>query len=137
MKIFNISIRKFGIASALLWLSFLIYLPPCRYKSALLVQELTVEFVKSYSLLFLGVLSGVLMFYHYRLGKIIALILAIIVLFIRITALFPNTFQKLYGLYVVMFKQNPLMVIHNDVIFPLFMVFTILYCAINRKDENL
>jgi hypothetical protein len=136
MKIFTISIRNFGFVSVLLWLSFLIYLPPFQSVPHILEQELTLEFIKSYALLFFGVTSGVLMFYRYKIGKIIAIVLASIVLCLRVVALFPNVSQKSYALYVLMLQQKPIRVIHNDIILPLFMVFTVLYLLI-RKEEQL
>ena len=89
-------------------------------------------FVKAYGLLFLGVLSGVFMFYRYHFGRIIALILAVIVLYSKVASMFPNVSQRAYALYVLMLQHKPIMVIHNDVVFPLFMIFTILYLVGNK-----
>jgi hypothetical protein len=135
MKIFSISIRKFGVVSAALWASLLIYLPPFQSVPSTFGQELTMGFVKAYGLLFLGVLSGVFMFYRYHFGRIIALILAVIVLYSKVASMFPNVSQRAYALYVLMLQQKPIMVIHNDVILPLFMVFTILY-LMRKKIET-
>lgn len=135
MKIFSISIRKFGVVSAALWASLLIYLPPFQSVPSTFGQELTMGFVKAYGLLFLGVLSGVLMYYRYQFGRIIALFLAVIVLYSKVASMFPNVSQRAYALYVLMLQQKPIMVIHNDVILPLFMVFTILY-LMRKKIET-
>jgi hypothetical protein len=99
-------------------------------------QELTIAFAKAYGLLFLGILSGVLMFYRYQLGRVIALILAAIVLYSKVAALFPNVSQRSYALYVLMLQQKPIMVIHNDVVFPLFMIFTILYLLGSKMETR-
>ena len=136
MKIIAISIRKFGIVSAVLWASLLIYLPPFQPMPSTFHQELTSGFIKAYGLLLLGVLSGVLIFYRYQLGRIIALILAVIVLYSKVAALFPNVSQRVYALYVLMLKQNPLMVIHNDVLLPLFMAFTFFYLMKNKIEAS-
>jgi hypothetical protein len=75
------------------------------------------------------------MFYRYHFGRIIALILAVIVLYSKVASMFPNVSQRAYALYVLMLQQKPIMVIHNDVILPLFMVFTILY-LMRKKIET-
>ncbi len=136
MKIYSISIRKFAIASAVLWASLLIYLPPFQPVPGMFQRELTIGYIKAYGLLFFGVLSGVLMIYRYQLGRIIALILAIFVLYSKVAAMFPNISQRVYGLYVLMLKQRPFMVIHNDLIFPLFMVYTLLYLTRHKTETS-
>jgi hypothetical protein len=135
MKIFTISIRKFGLVSIFLWFSYLIYLPPFQSVPHLFRQELILEFVKSYALLYLGVMSGVLMFYHYKFGRIIAVVLASIVLCHRVVSLFPNVSQRFYAPYVLLLKQKPIVVIHNDIILPLFMVFTIIYLLMWKEEQ--
>lgn len=136
MKIYTIPIRTFGIASAVLWASLLIYLPPFQSVPNMFQRELMIGFIKAYGLLFFGVLSGVLMLYRYQLGRIIALILAVIVLYSKVAALFPNVSQRAYGLYVLMLKQRPFMVIHNDLIFPLFMAYTLYYLARHKTETS-
>lgn len=131
----KISIRNFSIASIILWVSFLVYLPPFKFMPSMVHQEIVVESLKAYGLLFFGILSGVLMLFRYKYGRILAFIIAFFVLYSKLVALFPNVSQKTYSLYVLMLKQSPIMVIHNDVLLPLFMVFTILY--ILKKTETL
>jgi hypothetical protein len=132
MKALMLSTRHFGIITVVLWASFLIYLPPFHTMPDMFRQELTFAFSKSYGLVIIGVASGLLILYRYQIGRIIALSLAVIIIFSRFTALFPNVSQKLYVNYVFMLQQKPFMVIHNDVILPLFMVFTIPFFMTNK-----
>jgi len=136
MKIFATSIRKFGIVFAIVWVLFIFYLPPFQSVPHIFKQELSIELFKSYTLVFLGILSGILMFYSYKLGKVIAFVLAVVVLSSRIVAMFPNILQKSYALYILMLQKKPLTVIHNDVLLPLFMIYTILYLFIDWMGEN-
>lgn len=134
MNGFTISIRTFSVASIIFWVSLLVYLPPFRPMPILFHQDIRTEIMKAYGLLFFGVLSGLLMFYRYKLGRIIALILAVVVICAKVAAMFPNVSQRAYALYVLMLQQSPIMVIHNDVLLPLFMFFTILYVMINKVE---
>jgi hypothetical protein len=123
MNLIKMPTHRFGLITAAIYASFLIYLPPFQRIPDLFREEFIAGYIKGFGFIFLGILSGVLLYYRPRIGRIVALILASVVILMRIAAFFPNVTDRLYALYVLTLQQKPLVVIHNDVILPLFLIF--------------
>lgn len=124
--------QRFGVVTAIIYASFLIYLPPFQKMPDLFRQQFTLGYIKAYGFIVGGILAGILLYYNPRIGRVFAIALAVVSLFMRIAAFSQNTTDRLYGLYVLTLQQKPLMVIHNDVILPLFLFFTVAFLVRNK-----
>ena len=154
---FNRALSAFGIGTIVLWLSYAAYLPPFAqwpnvkglaeegWKAREFVQEkyhsqqdmenrinrtLYVGYAKGYMMIIAGIIAGVLSLARQRAGRYLALTLAAIMLGSRIVGAVTHPggiagwFTIIYGYFLV---HTPVKVIHNDIIAPLFFIFTILF----------
>jgi uncharacterized membrane protein HdeD (DUF308 family) len=150
-------LTAFGIATIIMWLSYLVYLPPFiarpnvqslaeeSWKAKEFIHEkyqsqqdmenkinrtLYVAYAKGYTMIILGILAGFLLIVRKQIGRYLAMILALIMMGGRIVAAVMNPrgiaewFRMIYGYLLV---HKPIIIIHRDVIAPLFFIFTILF----------
>jgi len=151
------TIRMFGIYTVIFWLSYVIYLPPFvqspnikglidegyeMYKSdhpnaskqQLVETKLYLSFIFLYAKLAFfivtGIISGLFIFGHKRIGRILALVLCIVMLGSRVLAFlmaYPNIIHRLRVIYVFLLSYTPLAVIHKDIVTPIFLLMSIVY----------
>jgi hypothetical protein len=149
-----------------LWISFLIYLPPFVKSPNVkgLVEEgnqmytlthpgvskqdleqklnysLLIGYAKSFAYILIGILSGVLLYKRKRIGKYIAIILCSLFFLGKLYAIlssYPNILERLKSLYVIFISHRPLLVIHVDIVAPLFFIFTIVFLLNKSVSKEL
>jgi hypothetical protein len=92
-------------------------------------RALYIAYAKDYIIIFLGTLSGILMLEKKRTGRYLALLLASIMIGTRIVAALMHSkgvvgwFKIIYG---YLYYHSTLMVIHKDIISPIFFIVTII-----------
>jgi len=155
---YNRALTIFGIATIVLWLSYVIYLPPFVawpnvkgiaqevwdsklgqeiYQSQNDIENrfnrsLYVAYSKAYLMTILGVAAGFLILAKRKIGRYLALLLAILMIGSRIFAAvrcsggITGWFKMIY---VFLLSRTPITVIHKDIITPLFFVFTIVFLS--------
>jgi hypothetical protein len=152
----NTSIRVFGICTIILWLSYVVYLPPFvegpDIKSLVndgysmyvlehpnvskqqlemrLLLSIYLSYAKAVILIIAGVMAGFFIIRYKKIGRIIALVLCFIMLGSRVLALliaYPNTIDNLKVIYVFLLSRRPLEIIHRDIIAPIFFILSIFY----------
>ena len=140
----------------ILWLSFLIYLPPFTKSpnvkglvedSYQMINQLSPEtskqdweqklnlslfiiYAKFFTSIIIGTISGILIYKRKRIGKYIAIILCSLFIAGRLYSIlssYPNILERLKTLYVTFLTYNPLQVIHSDIVAPIFFIFTIVF----------
>jgi len=154
---YNRFLTAFGIATIILWLSYLFYLPPFitipnikglvqeSWKAREFIQEkyqsqqdmenkinrnLYIAYAKGYAMIILGILAGILLLIKKQIGRYLAMTLAFIMIGSRIAAAVMNPrgivewFRMIYGCLLI---HQPIIIIHRDIIAPLFFIFTILF----------
>ena len=150
------AIRVFGICTVILWLSYVIYLPPFvqspnikglinegyeMYKSdhpnvskqqleAKLFLSIFFSYAKAAIFIVTGVIAGLFIFRHKRIGRILALVLCIVMLGGRVFTLlmaYPNIIDRLKVIYVFLLSHTPLAIIHKDIVAPIFFIISIVY----------
>ena len=153
---FKKAINIFSICTMLMWISFLIYLPPFVKSPNVkgLVEEgnqmytlthpgvseqdleqkinhsLLIGYAKSFAYILIGILSGILLYKRKRIGKYIAIILCSLFFWGKLYAIlssYPNILERLKFLYVIFLRHRPLLVMHADIVAPLFYIFTIVF----------
>jgi hypothetical protein len=140
----------------ILWISFLIYLPPFINNSNIkgLVDEshqmynltnpatskqdleqkiffsLYINYIKSFTYILIGILSGILLYKRKRIGKYIPIIICSLLIAGRLYSIissYPNIIERFNNLYFIFLTHRPLLVIHNNIIAPVFFIFTIVF----------
>lgn len=78
----------------------------------------------------LGLLVGILLIALKRAGRILALICSVVFLILRLSNLagsYPHILERTRFLFTVFLPKHPVLVIINDIFFPVLLIFTIIF----------